>query len=328
MAMTNTTHKAPGKFYRNGLSIKKLMEMFPTEEAAEKWFQDKIWKGTPHCHYCGSTNVNLTIKHPTMPHRCREKDCRKYFSIRTNTIMHSSKLAYRDWALATYLYNTNLKGISSMRLHRELEVTQRTAWYILHRLRHSNTPDKVKFSGVVEVDETMLGGKVSRMSKKTRKRFEEKWGKGKRASVGKDIIIGIKDRDEKQIQVDIIPDKTRPTLLGFAIQYTEEGSTIFTDEALGYVGIEGKNRWHHTINHGEDEYVVGDIHTNGIESFWFPVKEGMRSVYHGVSSKHRLAYAQEYAGRFNLREKDTIDQMGTMAYNMLRKRMTYKDLTA
>ena len=323
---TTKTHKAPGKYFREGVSVKKLLKLFPDDQSALEWLQERIWKGSPHCHRCGSLNVNLKAKHPTMPYRCN--DCKKQFSIRTGTVMESSKISLQDWAIAMYLFHTNLKGISSMRLHRELEVTQRTAWFILHRLRETNALDTIEFDDVVEIDETSLGGKVSRMSKSTKKRFVEKWGKEHRGSVGKTIVVGIKQRDTKQIQAKIVPSTKRKELLAFALEHTAEGATIFTDEALGYVGIDKYNRSHHTINHSIDEYAIGDIHTNGIESFWFPLKEGMRAVYHHVSEKHKQAYVDEYAGRFNLRDKDTIDQMGTMAYNMKGKRLKYKDLIA
>lgn len=328
-----TTYKkqsGPGKAYRRGLTDDQLTEMFSTEKKAEKWFQDHIWKGTPKCPQCGSTNVNLKIKHPTMPYRCRERECRKYFSIRTGTIMEDSKISLRHWALTTHHYNTNLDGISSMRLHRKLGITQRSAWFMLHRLRKASAPDKMKFEGTVEVDETFLGGKVRMMSNATKKRLKAEYGENLQGGKGKDILIGIKERETKQFQVDIIPDRKPETLKKFVLEHTIEGTTVITDEADGYKGLDKLGRIHKSVNHSKKEWVKKDdreVHIQGIESYWFTVKAGGLGAYRRVSKKHRLAYAWETTGKRNLREFDTLDQMGALAYKMKGKRLKYRELT-
>ena len=130
--------KAPGKHFRTGLSLLDVTMMFPTDEAAEQWFVEFRWPDGPACPCCGSTNVQAGCKHKTMPYRCRErKACGKRFSVRTDTVMESSKLGYQVWAIAMYLVATNLKGISSMKLHRDLNITQKSAWHLTHRLRKS-----------------------------------------------------------------------------------------------------------------------------------------------------------------------------------------------
>ena len=133
--------KTLDKSYQGGISLTKLFKMFPNDDAAEKWFAEQRWSKGPHCPYCGSVNVQSGAAHKTMPYRCREKECRKRFSVRTGTCMEASNLGYQTWALAIYLMTTNIKGISSMRLHRELEVTQKTAWHLAMRLRKALEDD-------------------------------------------------------------------------------------------------------------------------------------------------------------------------------------------
>ena len=130
--------KTPGKHFRTGLSLLDVTKMFPTDEAAKQWFVELRWPDGPACPYCGSTNILAGAKHDSMPYRCRErKVCGKRFSVRTHTVMESSKLGYQVWAIAMYLVATNLKGISSMKLHRDLNITQKSAWHLAHRLRKS-----------------------------------------------------------------------------------------------------------------------------------------------------------------------------------------------
>ena len=147
---------APGKQYRTGMSLVELMRMFPDDAAAEKWFAVQRWPDGAYCPVCGSFNVQCGVKHRTMTHRCRDCKDKKFFSLKTGTIMQGSKLGYQVWAMAIYLLTTDVKGASSTKLHRDLGVTQKTAWFILQRLREAwakgaSTP----FSGPVEVDETI-----------------------------------------------------------------------------------------------------------------------------------------------------------------------------
>ena len=150
-------HKAPGKYFRSGLSLVELMRMFPDDAAAERWFTESRWPDGVCCPHCGSVNVQSGTAHKTMPYRCR--DCRKFFSAKTGTVLQSSKLGYQVWALATYILTTGIKGTSSMKLHRDLGITQKSAWHLAHRIRETWEQDALPFSGPVEVDETFIGGK-------------------------------------------------------------------------------------------------------------------------------------------------------------------------
>ena len=155
--MTKT--KAPGKSYREGISLIGLTKMFPDDATARVWFEKKIWPDGPHCPHCGSLNVQCGIKHKTMTHRCRDCHGRPMFSLKTGNVMEGSKLGYQTWAIAVYLATTSLKGVSSMKLHRNLDVTQKTAWHLAHRLRKSLEMNEAPFSGPVEADESYVGGK-------------------------------------------------------------------------------------------------------------------------------------------------------------------------
>ena len=152
--------KAPGKSHREGISLEKLFQMFPDDATAEKWFVEQRWPDGAHCPHCGSVNVTRA-KHRTMPYLCRERECRKRFSIRIGTPMQCSKLGYKIWVIAIYLMTTSLKGVSSMKLHRDLEITQKSAWHLAHRLRTAFESDGFDppFIGPVEADETYMGGK-------------------------------------------------------------------------------------------------------------------------------------------------------------------------
>jgi len=158
--------KAPGKSHRKGISLIKLTEIFPDEHSAEKWFESILWKNGRVCGHCGSDKTSQ-VSHRTMPYRC--KSCRKHFSVRTGTTIARTSVPLRKWAFAVYLFVTNLKGVSSMKLHKEIEVTQKTAWFMLHRLRESwSVSGLEQFIGPVEVDETYMGGKRKNMSKTKR----------------------------------------------------------------------------------------------------------------------------------------------------------------
>ena len=152
--------KAPGKAHCKGISLIEITAMFSTNEAAEKWIEAQRWPDGPVCPHCGSLNVQAGIKHRSMTHRCRDCPNRAMFSLKTGTVMHRTQLGYREWAIAIYLLATNLKGVSSMKLHRDLNITQKSAWYLAHRLREGwKAGNGGMLTGPVEADETYIGGK-------------------------------------------------------------------------------------------------------------------------------------------------------------------------
>ena len=312
------SQSAPGKHYRQGISLKALFRKFPDNDTAERWFVKTRWPHGVACHYCGSLNVQVGCQHKTMPFRCREKVCAKRFSVRTGTVMQSSKLGFQDWAIAIYLLSTNLKGISSMKLHRELAITQKSAWHLLHRLRTTltaTTPEKM--AGPVEVDETFIGGKEKN------KHAKRKLHAG-RGPVGKMVVVGVKDRTTKRVRAAVVADTEADTLQGFVATSAAPDAMVYTDGETGYVGLPH----HEAVRHSVGEYVRGQAHTNGIESFWSMLKRGYYGTYHKMSPKHLDRYVTEFEGRHNVRPADTLDQMDAMVRGMDQKRLRYADLIA
>ena len=307
--------KASGKAFRNGISLPKLFRMFPDDKTAEKWFAEQRWEGKPACPHCGSTNVQSGAKHKTMPYRCREKECAKRFSVRTGTVMEASNLGYQTWAIATYLATTSLKGVSSMKLHRDLEITQKSAWHLAHRIRESWKGGKDKFAGPCETDETHVGGRER--NKHSDKRSHTR-GPG-----GKAVVVGIKDRKTNKIVAKPVPNRSKEELQGFIGSNVAPEAKVYTDDHRSYIGLPYD---HESVNHSVGEYVKGMAHTNGIESFWAALKRGYYGTYHKISPKHLERYVTEFAGRHNIREMDTVDQMAFLAKGIVGKRLKYKEL--
>ena len=310
--------KAPGKAHRKGISLIEITAMFLTDEAAEKWIEAQRWPDGPVCPHCGSLNVQVGIKHRSMTHRCRDCPNRAMFTLRTGTVMHRTQLGYREWAIAIYLLATNLKGVSSMKLHRDLNITQKSAWYLAHRLREAwKAGNGGMFTGPVEADETYIGGKRKNMPKAKRAKLT---GRG---AVGKAIVIGAKDRETNRVTARTVENTEGPTLKGFVAEHTAPGAKVYTDESSSYQGMEFD---HEAVNHSAGEYVRGMAHTNGIESFWSMLKRGYQGTFHHFSEKHLDRYVTEFAGRHNDREADTIDMMGNAAQGMVGKRLTCRGL--
>ena len=314
--------KAPGKAHREGISLVKLMRMFPNDAAAETWFIEQRWPDGVYCPICGSDNVQVGCAHKTMPFRCREKECGKRFSPKTRTVMEASNLGYQTWAIAIYLSMTSLKSVSSMKLHRDLEITQKSAWHLMHRLRTAYGGKNPLFSGPVEVDEMYEGGKRKNMSNKKRKEMKDT-GRG---PVGKSVVVGVKDRASNEIRAQVVDGTDKETLQGFIRETVETGAMVYTDEAAAYQGMTGYG--HEAVKHGVSEYVRGQAHTNGIESFWASIRRAHKGTFHKLSAKHLDRYVQEFAGKHNLREQDTADIMAAIASGMEGKRLRYEDLIA
>ena len=316
--------KAPGKAYREGLTLVQMMNMFPTEEAAAKWFESVLWDGQRCCGKCGSTSTREVPNAKPMPYWCSA--CRSYFSVRTGTPIARSKIPMRKWAIAIYLCLTSLKSVSSMKLHRDIGVSQPAAWFMLHRIREAwagGGSGDGGFTGPVEVDETYFGGKRKNMSNAQRRELAEQ-GAG-RGAVGKTAVVGVKDRATKQVRAKVVENTDKPTLQGFVIKHTAPGATVYTDEASAYKGLPFT---HESVKHSVSEYVRGMAHTNGAESFWSMLKRAHMGTFHKLSPKHLNRYVQEFAGKQNSRESGTLVQMRDTVAKLVGRNLLYRDLIA
>lgn len=310
------TQSGPGKSYRTGITLMDAVRKFDSEEKAEAWFIEQRWPDGVACPFCGSVEVSTRANRKPQPYRCRS--CRKDFSVKTGTLLHSSNIPLSKWAIAFYLYATNLKGVSSMKLHRDLGITQKSAWHMAHRVREMWTSDDRKFAGPVEVDETYVGGKEGN-------KHESKKLKAGRGATGKTPIVGVKDRATNQVHTEVVEHTDKVTLQEFVVRNTEPTAKVYTDEAVAYRGVP---REHGAVAHSANEYVRGMAHTNGLESHWALFDRGIYGIYHHVSVKHLGRYSTEFEGRHNSRPMNTIDQMSAMAKGAEGKRLRYRDLAA
>ena len=315
--------KAPGKSHRNAISLVEIMRMFPDDATAQAWFVEQRWPDGPYCPACGSVNVQTGAKH-AMPFRCRERQCRKRFSVKIGTVMEGSNLGYRTWAVAIYLHLTSLKGVSSMKLHNDLNISQKSAWHLAHRLRQAFGRDGALFSGPVEADETYMGGERRNMSKAKRAAMNKS-----RGPVGKTAVVGAKDRASNAVRARVVQRTDAPHVAGFVAEHARIGARVHTDEAAVYRVLKPCYA-HQSVNHSAGEYVnfKTGAGTQGIESFWSMLKRGHQGIYHKMSPKHLHRYVAEFAGRHNIREADTADQMAGLVAGMAGKRLRYSDLTA
>ena len=300
---------ASGK-YRD-LSIPELFDMLPDEQAAMEWLEENIWPDGRRCPRC-DYKYTCASKHPSMPYYCSE--CSKRFSVRIGTVMEQSKISYRNWAIATYLLATRPKGISSVQLRRDLGISQSAAWFLLHRLREAwrTLAGSDLMAGPVEVDEVYLGGR------------EKNKHADKKCRTKKTAVVGIRDRETGTIRAVPVPETTAARLIQFVESNVDPEAEKFTDENRAYADL--KN--HHTVNHGDGEYVRGEVHINGIESFWALVRRGYNGTFHHIEPKHLHRYINEFSGRLSDSVAGTVEKMGNIVRSLVGKRLTYRQLVA
>ena len=310
-----TTKSGPGKSHRKGISLIDAVQQFGDEGKAHAWFVARRWPDGIRCPHCeGFAITPRKSRRQTPQYHCN--DCEANFTVKTGTIMHDSKLPLSKWALAFYLFATNLKGVSSMKLHRDLDITQKTAWYLAHRVREAWGEEEDKFAGAVEVDETFVGGKEGN------KHADKKLRAG-RGAVGKTPVAGVRDRATGRINTEVVESTSKAVLQGFVTRHTTSDAIIYTDEHAAYQGLP---RPHEAVKHSAREYVREMAHTNGMESHWALFKRGIDGVYHHISVRHLGRYATEFEGRHNSRPLDTVEQMEIIAQGAVGKHLPYAAL--
>lgn len=307
-------------FRENGdISTFEFFEMFPNEDAAIEYMEELRWEYGVTCPRCDCENTTRLKEYPY--HLCN--GCRKKFTIRTGTVFERSHIPLHKWMYAMYLLETSRKGISSIKLAQELGITQKSSWFMLHRLRKACEVEAMPLEGEVEVDETFVGGKKGRMHYAKRKELPPG------PLGGKTIVLGMRERGSGTVIAYPIGSRDIGTLTGEIVAHVEEDSTVYTDEHGGY-NVIGEYYDHQTVVHTQGNYQDGNAHTNGIESVWAVLKRGFKGVYHHWSKKHMTQYLNEFVFRLNEGNSSIpiIDRMEAIFRNAIGKRITYKELVS
>ena len=294
-------------------SLPKLLDHFKDNATCIAFLEQQRWGKNPICPHCGNKEVYRTNR----GFKC--KSCEKKFTVTVGTVFENSKIKLNIWFAAIYLCTAHKKGISSLQLHRDLGVTQKTAWFMLPRIREMLRQKKSPLlQGTIQADETFVGGKNK--NRHADKKVEESQG---RSVKDKTPVFGLVN--EGKVNTEVIPDTKATTLKPIIEAMVEKGAIVVTDEWNGYSGL-GIDYNHQIIKHNEGKYKHNEFHTNSVEGFWSLLKRGIFGIYHYASPQHLNRYCDEFSYRYNTRKIDDSDRF----MNSLTRtdgRLTYKQLT-
>lgn len=297
-------------------SILDLVSAFSTEQDCILHIEKLRWNGSVKSPFAEGSQVYACKGHK---YKCKESG--KYFNVKTGTIFDNTKIPLIKWFMALYIFSSHKKGVSSHQLARDITVTQKTAWFMLHRLRYAfDHPAFSKTTNLTtEIDETYIGGNET--NKHENKKTLDSAG---RSTKVKKAVLGMKQRGGNVI-ARVVEDANGKTLLPIIFNSIPEKTIIVTDEYRAYNSLK-KNYYHFTSNHTAKQYVNGMAHTNGIENFWSHLKRGIDGIYHSVSKEHLQAYVNEFSLRYNTRTHSTADRFNSILSNVSGRRLTYETL--
>jgi transposase-like protein len=301
-------------------TLQSAIIYFADPENCVRFLVSRRWPNGVTCPTCGSANVSYVPSRRLWQCKTRHKKCQ--FSVKVGTIFEDSPIGLDKWLTAMWMIANCKNGVSSWEIHRALGVTQKTAWFMLHRVRKAvqDKEDGGKLNGEVEIDETFIGGKARNMHKTRRMAVIQ--GRG---PTGKTVVMGMLQRGGK-VKATVVADRSKATLQGNVLLKVEPGAEVFTDELLSYWGL-SENYTHQIINHAE-EYVRGNVHTNGMENFWSLLKRGLNGTYVSVEPFHLFRYIDEQAFRFNNRKGvSDAERFSLAVQQIVGKRVTYAELT-
>lgn len=303
-------------------TLVEAIRYFADEDTCFEYMVKMRWPDGITCPHCGCKEIGFisTIK----KWRCKNHDCKKRFSLKSGTIMEDSPLGLDKWLTAIWLIANAKNGISSCELARSIGVTQKTAWFMLHRIRLAMDNGSLeKFQGEVEADESFVGGKAKNMHESRRKaKIQGRGGSGKAIVLG--VLERSKEKGESKVQACVVQNRDRQTLKREIEQRLEKGSTLITDEHSGYDALNAEYV-RLVVNHTE-KYVDGNIYTNGIENFWTLLKRCIKGTYVSVEPFHLYRYVTEQTYRFNHRKGHDGDRFVRLLGRLAGKRITYKQL--